>query len=648
MDRLKAAHESISGTKELMIRPASTMNFNQKHESISNSAISNLPVSVIALSTATGVLVVAAAYTGGRLGYANAPWADRLYWLGQALIVIPVAIRLLVWRPLTEAGTAALIVVLTIAEYLVKVCYSPVAFTYSDELDHWRSAVDILRTGRLFAVNYQLPISPHYPGLEEVTSALVSISGLPVFISGLIVAGTAHLVCVSLLYLLFRHVGGSHRVAGIAVLIYTSNPDFSFDEMFSYQTLAVAFLGLALLATWRLAAAETGGERGSWLTVAVLAIAATVVTHHVTSYMLVATLMLITAVSLLAGDRRSAGWSGMLALLSMVAIACWVILVAPETVNYLLPVADRVLQSVRDLLTGKHPSPSGRPSSAPAVSTGPLGNRALGAADVLTISTFLLLGAWQVWRRHRRQPWVVAMAIGSFSWYLLVAIRLTVADGSELAGRASTFVFVPLAFILALSVPYVGKRDVPHVGRREPWHGYAVTACSLVAALIFLFDGLGNSWPPYWERLPGAYQAAGFERSVGPQGIDAARWALLTLGPGNRFAADFGNSPILGSYGDQNTALGIGFLYTSPVYTKSDARQVQAQSIHYLLVDRRLSQLLPASGQYFPMDPNAGHYTRPLTFADLNKFDHIRGVSHLYDSGNIGIYDLEGSEYNAP
>jgi hypothetical protein len=48
------------------------------------------------------------------------------------------------------------------------------------------------------------------------------------------------------------------------------------------------------------------------------------------------------------------------------------------------------------------------------------------------------------------------------------------------------------------------------------------------------------------------------------------------------------------------------------------------------------------------MDPNAGHYTHPLTFADLNKFDHVQGVSHLYDSGNIGIYDLEGSEYNAP
>ena len=71
---------------------------------------------------------------------------------------------------------------------------------------------------------------------------------------------------MSVLYLLFREVSGSHRVGGVAVLYYASNPLFtSFDSMFVYQTLALAFLGLTLLTAWRLASPETDGQRAGWL-----------------------------------------------------------------------------------------------------------------------------------------------------------------------------------------------------------------------------------------------------------------------------------------------------------------------------------------------------------------------------------------------
>ena len=70
---------------------------------------SHLPVSVVAIIAATGVLLVAAAYTAGRFGHANSSWADRTYWLGQALIVVPVAVRLLSRRLLTAAQTVLLV-----------------------------------------------------------------------------------------------------------------------------------------------------------------------------------------------------------------------------------------------------------------------------------------------------------------------------------------------------------------------------------------------------------------------------------------------------------------------------------------------------------------------------------------------------------
>ena len=610
-------------------------------------ARSRLPVSVVALSAAVGVLLVAVADTAGRLGHGGAPWADRAYWLGQLLILAPVAARLLSRRVLAAAETVTLVVVLTLAEYLVKVCFSPAAFTYADELMHWRTATDIAQTGRLFTPNDLLPISPYYPGLEEVTTALASVTGLSLFTSGLIVAGLAHLLFVCILFVLFRLVSGSHRVAGVALLLYSSESLFgSFDSMFVYQTLALPFFGLAMLATYRLATLREAGHRAGWFTVAVLSAAATVVTHHVTSFLLVATLEVITLGALLTRDRRLAAWASVLALVSAAAFGAWIVLAAPSTVGYLQPVIDGSLQGLRALLTGGH-SPAPPPVSA---ANGPLENQALSAAAVLLMSVLVPVGWWHAWHRYRHQPWVAALAIGAVSWYVIVAVRLFVDDGGELAGRASTFVFVPAGFIAALAVIRLTDNSLrwpvirADVRRRAPM----VIAIAVIVALVLVLNGLVNGWPPYWERLPGPYQVAGAERSVGPEQVASANWVLAILGPGNRFATDEGDLPVLGSYGDQDTVGDDGYLYTSPALTPAAAQQVQDQSIEYVLVDLRLSTMLPASGQYFPVDPNAGRYTRPLPRVGLAKFNQVPGVARIYDSGNIIIYDLQGSAYYGP
>ena len=146
-------------------------------------------MAAVALSAAAGVLVVAAAYTAGRLGHASSPWADWVFWLGEALILVPAAIRLMSRRTGTGGQVLAVVVILTVAEYLVKVCYEPAMFDYTDELQHWRSATDLLQTGRLFTPNHALPVSPYYPGLEEVTTAVSSLTGLSIFVRGVEVAG---------------------------------------------------------------------------------------------------------------------------------------------------------------------------------------------------------------------------------------------------------------------------------------------------------------------------------------------------------------------------------------------------------------------------------------------------------------------------
>jgi hypothetical protein len=364
--------------------------------------------------------------------------------------------------------------------------------------------------------------------------------------------------------------------------------------------------------------------------VAVLAIFATVVTHHITSYALVLTLCALSLAILITQGRREAGPPAALALVAAAAAAAWLALAAPKTVPYLQSVPVSVLHSVARFLLG------GAISAPPAA--GPLGGQLLSAGATVVMAALLPAGWWHAWRHHRFDPWTVAMAAGSVSWFALIPVRLLAAYGSELAGRGATFASIPAAYVVTLALAHHTR------ALRTRWLRRAAVAAPLLAACVLVFNGLANGWPPYWERLPGPHQVAGFERSVGPEEIAAARWALASLGPGRGFAADWGNYQVLGSYGNQDMATGIGYLYTSPALGGRDAWRALDHGVRYVVADRRLSQAVPEQGPYFPgARPWASPH--PLPAADLAKFAHTIGVSRLYDSGNIVIYDLWGWEH---
>jgi hypothetical protein len=228
------------------------------------------------------------------------------------------------------------------------------------------------------------------------------------------------------------------------------------------------------------------------------------------------------------------------------------------------------------------------------------------------------------------------MAIGSLGWFVALALRVGTPDGQELAGRTATFVYIPVSLMAGLALI-----RLVNVALARRWESAAI-AVAVIGALTLLFDGLANGWPPYWERLPGPHQVAGFERSVGPEEVAAARWSLTALGPGNRFAADIGIYPALIGYGDQNPLQGVGYLYSTPAYTPAIARAARAQAVQYVLADRRLSQSPSASGTYFPGSSTTGNGPIPLT--DLTKFNRVPGAARVFDDGNIVIYNLQGAQ----
>ncbi len=576
------------------------------------SALSRVPVSVITLIAALGVLVSSLAYADGRAGAGSSSGPGvALYWVGQVMILLPIGGRLLSRRQMSNGETVTLIVALTVAEYLLKINYSPLGFTFNDEFLHYRGTTNMLASGKLFEPNLGLPIGTHYPGIEEVTSALISATGLPVFESGLIVVGVAHLLFILFLYLAFCVAIRSHRIAGIGILIYFTAPALtSFNSMFVYETLALAFLGMCIVAALRSATEKSLSDRRRWFIIAVLCILATVITHHITSYMLTGFLILVAIASRLTGSRNTAARFGVLATISAVSVFCWIFFIARDTISYFAPTVQGIAQGLQSLRKGGS-------GAAPVTATSPFGNTLIGAIGILVISLLIVVGVWQAWRRHRRHPWIFGMMLGSLGWFVDIGIRLGTPDGQELAGRAATFVYIPVSVLAALALTkLVNSGPVRRLGS-------AVTAVILTSVVALLVDGLANGWPPFWERLPGPHLVSSFESSVGPEEIAASNWTLKYLGPGNYIAADAGIYPVLLGYGDQDALQVITYLYTGPTWSPAVAGHAAGQNVQYVETDTRLTQLLPAAGNYFPGDITFA--TQKLTAADLNKYNNIPG-----------------------
>lgn len=578
---------------------------------------------------ALGVLAVSAAYAAGRAGAAGGAGAaaTAMYWIGELIIFAPPTALAVARRPPGDAAAAGLAVALATATYLVKYAYSPAFFTFPDELQHWRTLDTLLATHHLFGVNYVLPVSPAYPGLEIVASALIQLARVPAFAAGLLVAGLAHLLLAAALYALFRLVAGSPRIALGAVTVYATNPHFQvFDAIFGYQTLALPFLALALVSA-RLATRPGAGRPAAiryWLLAAAFT-AATVVTHHVTSYVLAATAALIAIAAAARRQRRAALTAAAFAASCTAAIALWAWQIAPDTVGYLTPAANNLGDGIAAAFTGQVAN-----SATSTATAAPLPERGASYAVALLIMATLPFGWRQTWRDRRGDPWALALAAGSVAYYGCAALPLLSPDGSELAGRLFSFVYIPVGYTLATAFA-----SRPGAVR---WR-----ATGAGAAAILLAGGLATGWPPWWERIPGRYIVDGFESGVTPEGVAAATWAGRELGHGQRVAADYTNSILLGSYGDLSPVNGVAELFCGRAWTNTDAAVARQLAIGYLVTDLRTTTGTPATGSYFQSADTPCQ--APIPRADLAKFDTTRGFERVYDSGNIAVYRLTEAAY---
>jgi hypothetical protein len=593
---------------------------------------------------ALGLVTVGIAMAEAR--YGKMSLGEALFWSGLLLLVVPTA-----WRILSAHTPAArrieLLAVLGLELYLAKLLHSPLQFTFYDELLHERTLANLLQSGHLFRENSLLPVSPYYPGLENVAAAVVQICGVSPFVAGALVVAAARLTLVLSLYLLLDRAVHSSRIAALATLLYIANPAFLFfDAQFAYESLALPLALLALLVEVCRQQSPPDRRRG-YSALGLLALAAVTVTHHLTALILAAFLALWSGVAYWMNRRDRALPRGrraarrhqiapaspyLLAGAAVAGIAAWLAFTGPVTLPYL---GGDMLVSVREtvsVLTGQAPARRLFQNFNDYV-TPPWERYAALCATGLTLLT-LPAGLWGIRQRFPRRVLPLTLGVASLAYPASHTLRI-IPDGVELVSRTPEFVYLALGFALAAAAfPYLPARS------EKRWHN-----AILVCGLALLFVGNVTLGVAHWWRLPGPYMVAADTRSIEPIGLSAARWAKENLGTDQNVAADRINDLLMLAQGQQRPVtqslvrLSIPGVFFAPTLGEEEWAVLQQARVQFIVVDHRLSTGVPTIGWYYePGEPGARDYHLPMKPGSLAKFDGDTRFNRIYDSGALLVY----------
>lgn len=575
---------------------------------------------------AVGTFLVVLSYTRSRAGQDLAP---ALYWTGQILLIGFAAVRLL--------GTSAsaferqtVVILYAASQSVIRWAYSPHMFTFNDELQHYRSLINVLAGHHLHKPNFSLAISPSYPGMENIAAAVAQVSSASPFVAGLIVASVSHVLLAGCLLLLFREISGSVPTACLGAILYLLNPHAQyFDTSFHYETAALPFVALAVFFSIRVA--RSSGNRILDFTGLISCVAVTSITHNVSAFAAVALVTGLGLASLALGaSRRYAGALLVCALAAGLIAAAWIYFAAPATIDYLGEHKWGLLHEVSDFGDVQTKVNLPRPPM-------PLFDRLFSPVGVFVTAAILAAG---LLNRHTHNPLQrVVSWLAAVSYPLVLAARLVIENGGELATRALTFAafFTAPAMAVVVTALASGAVHRRHL-KRSRIKGRLLTATALVMTLFL--GTLATSLPEWWQRHPGKFLVDGFASGIDTVGLSRARWAAAYLPRGSRFFGDVTSITLLATLAGLDPAREAGTLYYDQAFTPANLAQINSQSAFYLDVDLRMADQPPMSGYYFPNDVRGGEDRGSIDIGPLLRFERIEGISRIYDSGFDRLYDL--------
>jgi hypothetical protein len=609
-------------------------------------------VSVLAGVTAcVGVLSVAKADSGSRV---SASYSYGLFWLGLGLILIPIAWQLC-RRDTSRNERLVLVVVLGMTMYLVKCMYSPTVFVFHDEFAHVRTILNIQSSGRLFGFNPEIKVAADYPGLALVTLGLVKLTGLSIVTSGMVVIGAARVVLMLSIFLLAERLTGSPRVAGVACLIYAGNPNFLYwSAQFAYESLA---LPLALAVAYLVLRRSDGDKRETALVVLIAAMM--IITHHLTTYFV---FLMLVAWLVVAVIRRRRGhpddYLPIVPILFLgVATALWLILAAPATIGYIVPVLVLSFQQGIDVVL-RHQS-SRVLFKNPGGPVEPIWERIMGLGSVLLIVVTLPFALLRRWRR-RAHPLTSVIAWAALLYVLLLPLDLT-DIGEEAALRSGDFLFVGIGLALAtMLVTTTVRAEHARVRRfvrlKAAWRRVRVaqTTAAFFVCVVIVTGGMTLSWN-FAKILAPPPHVIGTPAITTPDVIEAARWFRGAYGPNHRIETDITTGLAFVSYGDQNVLseatdrANVWFVFFPTTMTHAVYHELSARRVQFIVVQKELTEGVPKAYGVPIFDqgepPNDDLHAIPV--AAQTKFSTSAAFTMVYRSGTITIYRVNQAQVRA-
>ena len=579
---------------------------------------------------------------GAGIAMAAAPQhpalAEALWFVSM---VIPFAILLIVLM-VGRLGRLRVVTVAVLGVYPAVVfrMSSPLVLPGFDEHLHEQELLNLLRGSGLFAPNPILHVGPFYPGLELFTGVAIRLTGLPVMLGMNLVVLLCRLLLVLLIYYGALLVSPSRRGASLVVAFYAASPQFyAFNSQFAYQTLALT-LGVGGLVLLRRAQFSDSVAGRRLFYVASLALIATVITHHVTGWLVLA-FLIAWAVMSPRGERKLLARA---AVVMGTVVVIWTAALAAPLAGYLVPIFSSVLQTANAFLGGT----SGHQVFGASGGTPPTPRWEDLVLAVYTLSCAVaaVVCAWIMISRafHKRDRLLGLLGALNLIFPITDAAYFNPSVGA-LGDRASTFLFFPLA----LSCSLIILRN-PRVARRRTYTQKSFRPALLMALIggtvvIYLGGILLGSNSDY-SRLPGPYLVSADSRSQDPETMAAVEWAAAHLPPGSTVVADRVPAALLAGQArlwpvsEPQRGLDPSSLYFSDTWGPQDTTIVKGLRIDYLYVDMRLAQSLPYLG-YYIHDEETLEPTR-LTVADLAKFGHVPGLTAVYHHGPVTIYSTYG------
>jgi hypothetical protein len=482
-----------------------------------------------------------------------------------------------------------------------KVLRSPSRPVFSDEFAHLRESVNLVEGWGLFESNALVRMASEFPGMHAAVAALAETLALPVWPVAQATVAVTHLLLVWAVFALVSQFA-SLRAAGVATLVYATNPSFLlFNMQVAYESFALPLALWVLVAVTAALRLPSGwARRGLWAAATVLA-ATVVVSHHLSTLGLAVSLLLVAGGVWRRDGLSAAAPVATLAAATVAGFAGWVASGQVALGGYLAPSVRVATSAVRRPFGG---------SQLPVVEQ---------AAGLVLPGVLVTLAGWALWWLWRSKTLSrltgPAAGLSLLTAGLFASMPLVlVASAAEGARRSWAWGYLGLAVLAAVALDAAADRP------RTRWTPVRATG-AVAAALLLMVGGVAVSLDERY-RLPGPVQTGADARSFSLEAWQLAEVLAPQVRSGDRLLADrYVRGPLVVSAPLVAVSPSAAYPVWDPLLSEEpgpDMLWLMARTVDLVVVDVRMGDRRPPAGFWFNRGEPADSSLAPQALARLD------------------------------